>query len=141
YTTYMNNDIQLFDIDVKVVATNSMSEINTRNTYLVENNLTNQFSANDIVFFDKLPAESDLKVYDVVSYYDSTNDRLVVHRIIEIVDNDGANGYILRGDANPTSDNKVLSYSDLRGIYNGEKIENLGIVVKFIQSPFALIAM
>jgi len=141
YTTYLNNDIQLFDFDIKVVATDSMAEANPRNEYLAENNLTNQFSANDIIFFSKLPAESDLKLYDIVSYFDETNDRLIVHRIIDIIETSEGNQFVLRGDANRTSDSRTILYSDLRAIYNGQKIEGLGLVVKFIQSPFALIAM
>ncbi len=122
---------------LKVVYSDSMSKKHPNNTYLDKNNLNNQFSKFDMVIIGKLPAESELKLYDVVVY--QVNDSLIIHRIVNIqtreVDGKIETRYILKGDANKDSDTKSVTYDQMRGIYTGKKVPFIGIFIMFMQSP------
>ena len=114
-----------------VVLTGSMREKNKENKYLVDNNLDNQIQTSDLIFIEKLPDE--LKQYDIVVYILDGN--LIVHRIIdEIKDDKGETCYILRGDANASSDMKPVYKEQMIGIYNGHKIQCLGLFIRFLKS-------
>lgn len=133
---------------LKVVYSESMATKNEKNRYLFTNNLNNQFNKFDLITIDKLPAEEDLKLYDIVVY--KVEDSLVVHRIIAIntrdVDGETKTTYTLRGDANEKSDSKAITYDEMVGIYTGKRIAFVGSIIVFMQSPagwivFAVIVM
>ncbi len=127
---------------IKVVYSDSMSYKNEKNNYLTTNNLNNQFKKFDMIIIDKLPAEEDLKLYDIVVY--EIKETLVIHRIISIqereVDGVVQKRYVLKGDANENADAKTVTYDQMRGIYTGKKIPFVGVVVVFMQSPAGWIA-
>lgn len=123
-----------------VIKTNSMEKANKANTYISSNNLTNQFSAYDLIFVNKIQSEEDIKIYDVVVF--KYQNILIAHRIIEIVpDVNGKTRYITRGDANSVSDNILLTFNDIMGVYTNQKIPFVGYVVLFLQSPYSLIVL
>ena len=60
----------------RVVKTDSMSKKNEKNKYLFTNNLNNQIQSFDLIAMYKLPAEKDLKLYDIViGYLSGVNSR------------------------------------------------------------------
>jgi signal peptidase I len=121
---------------VQVVKSSSMSYRNEENTYLFENNITNQFDTFDLVFVDKLPKEEDLKLWDVVVY--ESNSKLVIHRIIEIEEpnaNHPNHRYFkTQGDALDSHDKFPVLYEQMRGIYTGKKVPFVGSFILFLQS-------
>lgn len=121
----------------KVVMSGSMSEKNENATYLVENNLNDQFQVYDIVIVQPLPGEYELQKYDIVVY--SIDDTSIIHRIINIEEPNSEHPdcrwFQLRGDANPRADSKPVTYSQMKGIYRGERIRYCGLFVAFFQSP------
>ena len=122
---------------IKVVKSESMATKHENNTYLVENNLDDQFQMFDIVICHHLPAEEDLELYDIVVYkYD---DYHIIHRIVGIEEpnekHPGERHFLLKGDANKYSDEFPVLYSQMQGIYKGIRIPFVGSFVMFMQSP------
>ena len=121
----------------KVVNSGSMSEKNEKNKYLFENNLNDQFDTLDLILTYKLPDEFDLKLYDIVVYeYDGD---LIAHRIVGIEEPNEKHSktrhFLMQGDAVGSPDKFPVLYSQMRGIYRGEKVPFIGSFVVFMQSP------
>ncbi len=126
------------DIPVmRVVQSGSMSKKYEKNKYLFDNNLNDQIQTFDIIVTEKLPDEFDLKVYDIVVY--EVDDVLVVHRIVKIEEpnekHPDCRWFTLQGDNVQYPDKTPVYYSQMRAIYNGNRIPYIGSFVSFMQSP------
>lgn len=119
----------------KVVNSNSMAKKHAKNTYLIEEGLDNQFSRFDLLLLYRVPPEEELQLYDVVVY--EIDGISVIHRIVEIEEpNDahpGERQFRLQGDAVDTPDRPV-KYSQIKGIYRGERVPFVGSFIFFLQS-------
>lgn len=150
------NPLNVLDFVPITITSGSMSAKDDKNTYLVENDLNNQFPTGSIIILHKLPEKNNLKKYDVVAY--KTKEKiLVIHRIIDFgyyeKDEKGnevwrltnniekANKFVFRGDNNTANDPYYIDYKDMYGIYNDEYCSALGYVVEYIQSYFGLISV
>lgn len=121
---------------IKVVESGSMSNKNKLNDYLFEQDLNDQFDKFDIIIVHRLPSETELKLYDVVVY--ENEGVLIVHRIVNIVEPDEKHTeryYLLQGDSNRYPDRFPVTYSQMKGIYKGERLRYLGSFVSFMRSP------
>lgn len=122
---------------LKVVKSSSMSYRNEKNLHLFRNNLTNQIEIFDLIVTQPLPAEEELKLYDVVVY--EFKDSLIIHRIVGIEppneQHPNETRYWLQGDASETRDRYSVSYSQMRGIYHDERVPFVGSFISFMQSP------
>lgn len=121
----------------KVVSSGSMSAKFEKNTYLFENKLDNQLQIFDLILLHKLPAEEDLKLYDVVVY--EVDNVLLVHRIVGIEEpnekHPNERQFLLQGDNVQYPDKFPVRYSQLKSIYRDQRIPNVGSFVFFMQSP------
>lgn len=120
----------------KVVNSGSMAEKNKNNAYLFENNLDGQLKVFDLVYIQALPDESELKLYDVVTYY--KDGLLIIHRIVRIFEPDEkhpARRYLMQGDANAYADETPITYNDMRGVYGNFRIPFVGSAIQFLHSP------
>ena len=121
----------------KVVKTSSMASKNEKNSYLFENDLNDQIQTFDLIITHHLPKEEDLKLYDVVIY--KTNDTYIIHRIVGIEEpnekHPDCRHFLLQGDAVLNPDQFPVLYSQMQGIYRGERIPFVGSFVLFLQSP------
>ena len=121
----------------RVVMTSSMETKNKDNKYLFTNDINDQISAFDLIAIYKMPAEEDLQLYDIVVY--DIDGVMVVHRIVGIEEpNDkhpNERHFLLQGDAVGSPDRFPVRYSQMKGIYRGEKIPFVGSFVLFLQSP------
>lgn len=125
------------DKGILVVASGSMSYKNSVNEYLFENDLNNQFSTFDIIIVEKVDSDDDLKLYDVVTFVDSSG-KNIIHRIIEIDDSDPNNIiYKTRGDAAKVTD-PVSTIANIKGKYTNIRIRYIGAVVLFFQSTLGI---
>ncbi len=145
YSRISGNQMVFDDSTLIVIASGSMSTKNNSNSYLVENNLDNQFNTFDIIGVSKYKTQDDVKLYDVVAYKNSEN-TIIVHRITEIVEVDGIKKYNTRGDSNNASDNNsqyygYLSYDSIVGYYNNYRIQTAGIFIVFLQSNAGIITI
>ena len=122
---------------IKVVKSESMATKNSKNIYLKENDLNNQLQMFDLVFCQHLPKEEDLKLYDIVVY--KQDDRYIIHRIVGIEEPNNVHPnerhFLLQGDAVDRADTFPVLYSQMRGIYEGDRIPFVGSFVLFMQSP------
>ena len=130
-------------ISLHVVQSNSMSAKYERNTYLFDNGLDDQLQIFDLIVTHKLPAEEDLKLYDIVLY--EVDGILVVHRIVGIEEPNAEHAeqrfFLLRGDNNQLADRFPVRYEQMKGIYKGERIPFLGSFVLFMQSPVGYLCL
>ncbi len=121
----------------RIVLTSSMEEKNSKNSYLFDNNLNNQISAFDLIATYKIPKEQDLKLYDIVLY--EVDGIWVIHRIVGIEEpnqyHPNERHFLLQGDAVGSPDRFPVLYSQMKGIYKGEKIPFIGSFILFMQSP------
>ena len=123
-----------------VVASGSMSEKHKDNTYLVENNLDNQFQTYDIIILETVENEDDLKLYDVIAFRNSKGEN-IIHRIIDIEVNNGVTTYITQGDAVAKDDGFEPKFDQVIGKYTNKKIDGVGIFIIFLQSPSGIITI
>lgn len=128
---------------LQVVSSASMSKKLSSNKYLYQNGLNDQFDTFDVIVTHKLPAEADLKLYDIVVY--EVDDLLVVHRIVGIEEpNDkhpNERHFLLQGDNVENPDRFPVRYSQMKGIYRGKRIPFVGSLVMFMQSPAGILCV
>jgi len=122
---------------LKVVKSGSMAKINENNTYLTENGLNDQIQIFDIIVTRHLPPEEELELYDIVVYkQEETN---VIHRIVGIEEpnenHPNEKHFLLQGDAVDLPDKFPVLYSQMLGIYEGERVPFAGSFILFMQSP------
>jgi len=122
---------------LKVVNSASMSKKHEKNTYLVENNLNDHIQTFDLIFTYQAPSEFDLKVFDIVVY--EVDGVHVIHRIVQIEEPNEAHPnerwFRCQGDAVETPDRFPVRYSQIKGIYRGQRIPMIGSFITFMQSP------
>ena len=129
---------------LKVVSSTSMSEKYENNTYLFSNNLNDQLQLFDVVILHELPKEEDLKLYDIV-VYEHISGALLMHRIVGIEEPNESHPneryFLLQGDAVHYPDSFPVRYSQMKSIYKGKRIPNVGSFVFFMQSPAGIICL
>ena len=129
---------------IKVVASTSMSAKYENNKYLFENSLNDQLQMFDVVLLHKLPKEEDIQLYDIV-VYEHISGALLIHRIVGIEEPNDTHPderyFILQGDAVHYPDTFPVRYSQMRSIYRGERVPNIGSFVFFIQSPAGIMCI
>ncbi len=142
------NLVGIGDEAMIVVASGSMSYKNEANKDYLEDeqkrkeyNLDNQFSRYDILFMKSVKEESDVHLYDVIAFRNSKN-VTIIHRVVEItVNSSGTAEYKTCGDANPIRDTEPITFSDIKGVYQNKKINGLGMIILFFQSPHGIITV
>lgn len=121
---------------LKVVTSSSMATRYENNTYLFENDLTNQVKVYDLLLTYKAPSEKDLELYDIIVY--EVDGKMVLHRIVGIEEANDVHPndryFLCQGDALERADRFPVRYSQIRGIYRGERIPFVGSFVLFMQS-------
>lgn len=127
----------------RVVLSDSMETKRSSNAYLKEHDLNDQFATFDLIFVRELPDEFDLELYDIVVY--EQDGELIIHRIINIEEPNEKHPdhrlFELRGDAVKYSDEFAVEYSQMKAIYEGEKIQFLGSFIYFMQSPMGYLCI
>ena len=129
---------------LKVISSTSMSEKYENNKYLFNNNLEDQLQLFDVVLLHELPAEEDLKLYDIV-VYEHISGALLIHRIVGIEEpnenHPDERHFLLQGDAVHYPDSFPVRYSQMKSIYRGDRMPNVGSFVYFMQSPAGIICL
>ncbi len=122
---------------LRVVNSGSMAQKNEKNKYLFENNLNNHIETFDMILTYRIPAEEDIRLYDIVVY--EVDGIFVVHRIVGIeepCESHPYNRYFLcQGDAVERPDRFPVYYSQMKGIYRNQRVPFIGSFVTFMQSP------
>ena len=122
---------------LQVVQSGSMSYVNENNKFVYGKiQVDEHIQTFDVILTHKLPSENDLKVFDIVVY--EQDGLLIVHRIVAIEEPDDKHSeryFLLQGDANEVADRFPVRYSQMKGIYKGERIPFVGSFITFMQSP------
>ena len=122
---------------IKVVKSESMAKKNAKNEHLFLYGLDDQFQMFDIVICNHIPEEEDLELYDIVVY--EKDGVQVIHRIVGIEEpnekHPNERHFLLQGDANERADQFPVLYSQMKGIYEGQRIQYVGSFLLFLQSP------
>ena len=143
YTRASGEQFYLGDTSYVVIQSGSMDEPVETNTYIQDNNLTDQIRAYSLIGLEKVESESDIELYDIVAYYNNEGE-LIVHRVISIQTNDqGETTYTLRGDANSFTDDieRALTFNQIEAKYNGFQNFGLGIVINYARSNIGIITI
>lgn len=121
-----------------VVKSSSMSYKDEKNKYLFENDLNNQFDTFDLLLVHAMPDEFDLQLYDVV-VYEAKDGTMIIHRIVGIeepnAEHPDCRHFKFQGDAVTSNDRYPVLYSQMRGIYRGNRLPFAGSFILFMQSP------
>ena len=98
-----------------------------------------EIESGDLILCHTAEAE-DIRVDDVISFFDPAGNgsSIVTHRVIEIVEEDGALLFRTRGDNNNTEDKELVPAANLVGVYRS-RIPAAGHVAMFMQSTAGLI--
>ena len=128
---------------INVVASSSMETKHKSNTYLVEYDLNDQFSTFDLIITYKVPPAEELQTFDIVVY--EAEGMMIIHRIIDIEPPNSAHPdeywFTCKGDALENTDRFPVRYSQIKGIYRGERVPFVGSFVAFMQSPAGLLCI
>lgn len=123
------------------VASGSMSLRNSKNDYLIEYDLTNQFNTFDIIMIEKVDSDSDLALHDVIAFV-SDDGVLTIHRIRKIeTREDGVVEYTTRGDSNNEDDTTKSTLANIKGKYVDYRIPFLGAFILFFQSLMGIVTI
>ena len=141
--SYRVNNETLFigDSTYFTVKTESMASIHEVNDYILENNLEDQIPQYSLITIEKVNDINDIEIYDILAF--RVNDVVYVHRVVDIIFDNGDIYFTLKGDANPTSlliETKVKE-EQIIGIYNGNNSLFMGIAITYLQSEIGLIAL
>lgn len=122
-----------------VVATDSMSEKHSDNTYL--SNYDNQFGRYSIIVLEKIDP-NELEKYDVIAFKTSTV--TLIHRIVGVEKTNAGTRYVTCGDKYSyltKTDHYKPTTSDVIGRYTGVEIPFFGAIVLFLQAPAGIFTM
>lgn len=138
-----NQNFYIFDTTYLAIRTGSMETVNESNTYIQENNLTNQIETYSLIGIDKVSSDEEIELYDILAY--KYKGKTYVHRVIKIFTDEetGTTCYTLRGDANSTSlsfETKI-TLDDIVGKYNGYQNYGLGVAFFYLQSNIGIVAI
>ena len=122
---------------LQVVQSGSMAYKSERNDKVFgKPQINNQIQVFDLIVIHKLPAEEDLKLYDIVVY--EVENTLIAHRIVGIEEPNEKHSerhFLLQGDAVANPDRFPVKYEQMKGIYKNERVPFVGSLIMFLQSP------
>ncbi|MDE5630440.1 MAG: signal peptidase I [Bacilli bacterium] len=85
----------------------------------------------------KIVDAKTLKVDDVIAFRDEQG-TVTTHRIIEIVERDGENYFMTKGDNNSSQDHNLVALSDVEGIYV-TRIPSVGNMLSSLAEPTTIV--
>lgn len=124
-----------------VIKTGSMEKAYSGNTYLKDNNLNNQITQYSLIGIDKVEAK-DVKLYDILAFTNTDGDT-IVHRVINITNENNEYRFTFRGDANTASNvyETSVKEANIIGRYNGFQNYGLGVATTYFKSSAGILAL
>ncbi len=95
-----------------------------------------EFDAGSLIICKEIDP-GDIKVRDVISYFDpdSSKQAVTTHRVIEIItEEDGSLAFRTQGDANNTADRTAVPAENVIGIWTGVDLPGVGSAAMFMQT-------
>lgn len=81
----------------------------------------------------------NLEIDDVIAFRDEEN-TVTTHRIIDIVEKEGTNYFVTKGDNNTSQDKNLVEYKDVEGIYV-TRIPGIGSMLSTLSEPTTIIIL
>ena len=124
-----------------VVQTSSMETANATNTYLKENNLNDQIIQFSMIGIEKVESK-DIRKYDILAFRNTDGD-VIIHRVINITNENNEYRFTMRGDANIGSNTWETSVKEdaIIGKYNGFQNYGLGVATTYFKSSAGIVAL
>ncbi len=84
---------------------------------ILSNSMDPIFGPSDVVIYKKLEKNNlqEIQVGDIIIY--SVENQNIVHRVVDVIEEDGVIKYQTKGDNNNTPDSKLVDISQIKGIY------------------------
>ena len=94
------------------------------------------FKEGDLIICKEVDDMNSLKVDDVITFWTTIDGKRVknTHRIVEIVDKNGTDGYVTRGDNNAINDTDVISPGAVIGRWTNVKLPVIGRIMDFLRT-------
>jgi signal peptidase len=94
------------------------------------------FKQGDLIICREVDDMKSLKVDDVITFWTIIDGKRVknTHRIVEIVDKNGTDGYVTRGDNNTINDTDVISPGAVIGRWTNVKLPVVGRLMNFLRT-------
>lgn len=108
---------------------------------VLTDSMEDTIKSGDLIFCKKVD-QKDVKVGDVISYFDPTgkSESVTTHRVVSVmVQSDGSYLFFTKGDNNNIADITPVPGENLVGKWTGRRIWALGHVILFTQSPLGII--
>lgn len=119
-TKLTNGEPEVFGYQLKTVLSGSMEPIIQTGSIIAVK------SVNDV-------ERENLQKGDVITFIEEN--RLVTHRIVELIQTDSRIQYITKGDNNNAPDTNPVLAENVKAVYNGFTIPQMGYFINFAQSP------
>ena len=136
---FSGGDIVVGNSTVIVVKTGSMSEVNAANKEELTS-YDNQIPTWSLIGISKVN-EEDLKPYDVIAFHESNSNQIIIHRIIDIMEDANGHYYVTRGDALASEDGYHPRYEAIIGRYNNFHIPYVGLFIYFLQTNSGIVTI
>lgn len=104
---------------------------------IVSGSMEPNIPVNDMIITKKIKSD-DIKVGDIISYKDETNDIVITHRVISIEEVEGVKYFQTKGDNNKSADKNLVSYSQIEGKYLF-KVPLIGRVLNYVRDPRGMV--
>lgn len=91
------------------------------------------------IIFTKVVDPETLAIDDVIAFRDAAN-TVTTHRIIDIVEDDGVEYFITKGDNNSTQDRNLVEKDDVEGIYIA-RIPSVGNIMQSLSQPTTVLIL
>ena len=98
-----------------------------------------EIGTGDLIICKQIDSDQ-VKKGDIIAFFDpdSKEGKVLTHRVVNVVDEEGTLSYRTKGDANNTEDRSLVTADKLVGIYQF-RIPGAGNIAMFMQSPAGLI--
>ncbi len=105
---------------------------------VLSGSMESEIHKGDIIFTKVVDPET-LAIDDVIAFRDAAN-TVTTHRIIDIVEDDGVEYFITKGDNNSTQDRNLVEKDDVEGIYIG-RIPSVGSIMQSLSQPTTVLIL
>ena len=149
YSHFTDNQVFIGNTAMLVIQTGSMESVHPKNTYIKENNLSdnsNRIEHYAFITIEKVSPE-DMNIYDIYAFkmfdVEQNKEITVVHRLIGVETKEGKKLYTFKGDANGESAifEKEVGFEKLVGKFTGYQNVFLGYFFIYLRSSIGMITL
>lgn len=92
------------------------------------------FKTGSVIAVEQYNKNTPVKKDDIITFIDKS-EKLITHRIVDIVESGEHTLYKTKGDNNNAPDNELVQQENIIAIYKGVTIPYLGYLINYTQTP------